>query len=96
MKEENNIGISEKIISMCNIPKEAALGFPVITIFGKNEVIIESYQGIIEYNDEIIRLRTKSGQLKVSGNKLNITYYTNDEMKILGIIDSVEYIRGSR
>lgn len=92
MKVEKNIGISEKIISMCNIPKEAALGYPVITISGKSEVIVESYQGIIEYNDEVIRLRTKSGQVKVCGEKLNITYYTNDEMKILGKIDSLEYV----
>lgn len=92
MKEEKNGRISEKLISICSIPQEAALGYPIITISGKSEVIVESYLGIIEYNDEIIRLRTKSGQLKVKGRKLNITYYTNDEMKIIGKIDSVEYM----
>ncbi len=84
--------VAEKLITMCSIPKEAALGLPVITISGKSEVVVESYRGIIEYNDNVIRLRTKSGQLRVSGCELNITYYSNDEMKITGKISAIEYI----
>lgn len=89
---EKHERVAEKIISMCSIPKEAALGLPIITISGKSEVVVESYRGIIEYNDKIIRLRTKCGQLKLSGLELNITYYSNDEMKITGKISVVEYI----
>lgn len=89
-KEENSM--KEKFIEACNIPKDAALGFPIITLVGKKEVYIESYRGILEYNHEMIRVLTKLGQIKIKGGNLEVSYYTNDEMKITGIIHKVEYM----
>lgn len=88
-KQEHSV--KEKFIEVCNIPKDAALGFPIITVVGKKEVYIESYRGILEYNHENIRVLTKLGQIKIKGKNLEVDYYTNDEMKITGIILSVEY-----
>lgn len=89
--KDDSTSIAEKLITICSIPKEVALGLPIITISGRSEVIVENYNGIIEYDDKVIRLRTKSGQLKISGIGLNIIYYGNDEMKITGKITIVEY-----
>ena len=44
-----------------------------------------------EYTDQIIRLQSKSGQIKITGKKLEVIYYTNDEMKIHGQIRTIEY-----
>lgn len=90
-RKEKDHSVKEKFIEACNIPKDAALGFPIITVVGKKEVYIESYRGILEYNHEIIRVLTKLGQIKIKGNRLEVDYYTNDEMKITGLISSVEY-----
>lgn len=83
--------MKEKFVEACNMPKDAALGLPIITLIGKKEVVIESYRGILEYTPDLIRVLTKLGQIKIKGQKLNVGYYTNDEMKITGIITSVEY-----
>lgn len=90
-KKEKDHSVKEKFIEACNIPKDAALGFPIITLVGKKEVYIESYRGILEYNHEMIRVLTKLGQIKIKGKTLEVDYYTNDEMKITGTILSVEY-----
>ena len=74
-----------------NLPKDVVLGVPILTMTGRMELCIENYKGIIEYTDILIRVRSKSGQIKVSGKRMQIEYYTNDEMKITGYIKSVEY-----
>lgn len=73
-----------------DIPMDLLLGTPVIQLFGNHELNIENHYGIIEYEDSIIRIRTKTGQLKIFGKKLQIDYYTNTDMKIKGSIHRID------
>lgn len=92
MERKQESSLKEKIVSACNIPSDVVLGYPIITMTGNRSVVIESYRGIIEYRVDMIRIQTKSGQIKVLGKSLNIEYYTSDEMKIEGCIASIEFI----
>lgn len=83
--------LKQKMAEATNLPKDVVLGIPILTLIGKMELCIENYRGIIEYTDVLIRLQSKSGQIRVSGKRLQIEYYTNDEMKITGYIQSIEY-----
>lgn len=83
--------LKQKMAEATNLPKDVVLGIPILTLTGKMELCIENYRGIIEYTDVLIRLQSKSGQIRVSGKRLQIEYYTNDEMKITGYIQSIEY-----
>lgn len=76
--------IREKLASAASMPKDVVLGASVVTMLGRNEVSIENYRGIIEYTDTLIRVQTKSGQIRLTGKRLQIEYYTNDEMKVTG------------
>lgn len=82
----------EKMIEAVQVPKDAALGYPITSIMGKQEVCIENYRGILEYTQELVRLQSKIGQIKIIGTNLQIEYYTNDEMKIKGNIATVEFL----
>lgn len=81
----------EKAAEMSGVPKDVAMGFPILTITGTNDLCVENYRGMTEYTDQIIRLQSKSGQIKITGKKLEVIYYTNDEMKIHGHIRTIEY-----
>lgn len=83
--------IKERLAAAANMPKDVILGVPVVTVTGTGEVCIENYTGILEYTDMIVRIRAKGTQIKISGRRLQIEYYTNDEMKITGAIHSLEY-----
>ena len=92
MKSENsNHSLREKLSDLSELPGDVSMGLPVLTMVGQVELNIENYRGMIEYTDVLIRVSTKSGQIRVNGRGLKIAYYTNDEMKINGRIESIEY-----
>lgn len=62
-----------------------------MSITGQQEILIENYRGILEYTKNHISLQTKTCRLVIRGKDLNINYYTNEEMKITGRIESVFY-----
>ncbi len=92
VNEKQQTSFKEKIAEVCNIPKDAILGYSIMTVIGKGEIRLENHRGILEYNNETIRIMTKLGQIKINGNRLNILHYTNDEMKIVGNIISLEFV----
>lgn len=92
-RESESEKIKEKLAAAASMPKDVVLGAAVVTVIGDGEVCIENYRGIIEYTDVLIRVQTKSCQIKLQGKQLQIEYYTNDEMKIRGRILSLEYCK---
>lgn len=89
---KSNHVIKQKVAEAYEMPKDVILGLPLLTILGERELTLENYSGIIEYTDTLIRIRTKAGQIKVNGKNLHVDYYTNDEMKMHGRIDSIEFM----
>lgn len=85
--------MKERIAEISELPKDVVLGMPVATMLGQTELCLENYAGIIEYTEELIRIRIKHGQMKIIGKNLNVSYYTNDDMKITGCIECIEYQR---
>lgn len=88
--------IRERLASAASMPKDVVLGASIITITGMTEICVENYRGITEYTDCMVRLQTKEGQLKITGKRLNIQYYTNDEMKITGAVEKIEFSGGRK
>ena len=82
----------ENLSSRLKLPSDILAGAPIITAIGKSEVCVENYKGIIEYNTTQIKILTKIGSVHIVGKNLNISYFTSDEMKITGIIQSISYI----
>lgn len=73
------------------LPKDVVKKAAITTVTGNSEICIENYRGILEYQDTLVRIQTKTGQIRVRGIKLAVLYYTDDEMLITGNIESIEY-----
>ena len=86
--------LKTRITDASGMPKDVVLGVPLVTIIGQDEVCVENYRGILEYTDKLIRVQTKLGKIHVLGRSLQIEYYTNDEMKIVGHITQIELQEG--
>ena len=83
--------VKSKIAEKLNIPEDIAEGLPIVTVTGKNEIYVENYKGIIEYSQNCFRIQTKVNRITFSGKNLEIIYYTNADMKIVGDIETIGY-----
>ncbi len=81
----------EKVVTNLELPKDLMLGASVLTVTGRGEALISNYKGILEYRDSFIKVQTKNCRIQISGANLAIDYYTNEEMKISGLIEQILY-----
>ena len=88
-KKRNNRSASV-IDSILDVPKEVVTGLPKITILGFNEMLIENYKGILEYEEFYIRVNTFIGVININGFNFNIKNMTEDDILITGQIDSID------
>jgi len=82
----------ELMVESLKLPKDSMLGASIVTITGNSEVFVENYRGILEYSRETILLQGKTCKIELTGKKLNIVYYTNEDMKISGRISAIRYL----
>ena len=82
-----------RINRMLEIPKETYTNEPKLTITGFNELIIENYKGIIEYEDYYIKISTFIGCININGFNLKLENMSEDDIKINGKIESLDIER---
>ena len=83
----------KKIEEILEIPKELYCNIPNIIITGFEEMVIENYKGILEYENYIIRINTAIGIINIHGIDLKLEKMMEDNIKIIGKIDSIELER---
>ena len=66
---------------------------PKFTITGFEEVIVENYKGILEYEDFFVRISTYVGIVNINGFNLKLETMTNDDIKVNGKIESIDIER---
>ena len=81
----------ESISSSLHIPADVIASAPVLMATGKTHITLENYKSIIEYNGNVIRVQTKQCKISIEGKRLNIDYFTNEEMRISGLIETIRY-----
>ena len=80
----------DKILEM---PEEIYTNIPKVTITGFNEMILENYKGILEYEEFFASISTHIGIVNINGFNINLEKMTNDDIKITGKIESIELER---
>lgn len=83
--------VKKNVVEGLDLPKDIMYGAVIVTAMGPFEAYIENYKGIMEYTEDKIKIQTKNCRLEILGKKLLISYYTNEEMKITGTIQAINY-----
>ena len=94
MRRRQNRKIKQKqnrFEEILEIPKEITTKTPKLTIMGFQELLVENYKTILEYQDFYIRLSTYIGIININGFELNLNEMTNDDILITGKIESIDF-----
>lgn len=91
MSKRKSFKIREQVIEQLELPKDFLLGEAIVTVTGRRELLIENYKGILNYEDSFIKIQAKNCRIIINGRHLSIDYYTNEEMKISGFFEQIQY-----
>lgn len=93
-KSAKNIAknIKENVYKSLDLPSEIAFNIPLITVTGRNKIIIENFKAILEYSTTTIRLNTSCGIFKIEGKNLCLKELTKNMIFVQGILTKFEYI----
>lgn len=82
-----------KIDKILELPQEVYSDIPKVVITGFDEMIIENFKGILEYEEFFVRINTHIGIININGFNLNLENMTNDDIKVTGKIESIDIER---
>lgn len=82
----------QKLHGILDIPPSAMGGIPQIELAGNREAVIDGCQGILEYDENIIKLAAGKMSVKFTGRNLQIKVLTHDSAVIEGFISNIEFI----
>ena len=80
----------KRINDMLEMPKEIVSNIPKLTILGFNEILIENYKGILEYEEFYVKVNTHIGIVNINGFNLKLNQMTEEDILIKGKIDSID------
>ena len=82
----------QQVADTLKLPKDLARGEALVSIMGRSEVFIENYKGILECAEHQVVIASGDCKIMLQGKNLNIAYYTDEEMKIQGSIQTISFV----
>ena len=80
-----------KITAFLEMPEEIISDKPRITILGFDELVIENYKNILEYDEIFIKVNTYIGAINISGVNLKLIQMNKEDIMVTGKIDSIDF-----
>ena len=74
------MGRRKRFNDILEIPKEIYTNIPNFIITGFEDMIIENYKGILEYEDYYVRVNTYIGIVNIHGTNLRLEKMTEDNI----------------
>ena len=84
-----------KFAQMLDMPRELDKRQTKVTIVSFDEILIENYKGIMEYEEFFVKINTEIGVININGFNLNLEQMTNEDILVKGVINSIDLERVS-
>lgn len=91
-EETVKAGGRSKLASFFEMPEAAMGSISHIEISGNTEAIVDGCQGVLQYDENVIKLNTAKMVVKFTGKRLQIKCMTNENAIISGYITGVEFL----
>lgn len=91
MRKQRKARKQNRFEELLEIPKEISSMEPKLTIIGFNEMLIENYKTILEYQEFYIRISTHIGIININGFNLSLNEMRADDILVKGKIESIDF-----
>mgnify|MGYP002509230904 CR=1 FL=1 len=81
----------KRMSEFLEIPREVLSKTPKITITGFDEILIENYKAILEYEDFFVRINTNIGIIHINGFNLKLDQMTDNDILVTGKIENLDF-----
>ena len=86
------MGLRRNVTEALELPKEILLNLPLLTLIGREDVTIENYKGILEYSEDVVRISTAAGVVRLRGKSFCLKQMTAECIVITGSVESLEFL----
>ena len=86
--------LRRKVGELLEMPVEITSDLPKITISGFEEVMIENFIGILEYEEFFIRIKTYIGNVIINGFNMKLNQLNSEDIMIQGMISNISFEKG--
>lgn len=87
-KKNKAVRVSEAL----DVPLDAVADLPRLELTGQNELNIENLRGILDYDENSLKLNTRAGIIKIDGSELLLASVTDESVCLKGNIIRIEFI----
>ncbi len=81
-----------RLNELLDIPATALSGVPQIELAGNREALVDGCQGVLEYNEAVIKLATGNMSIRFTGRDLQLKVLTHTSAVVVGFITGIEFI----
>lgn len=83
-----------RVGDLLEMPVEVTSELPKITMSGFDEVVIENFVGILEYEEFFVRVKTYIGNVIINGFNMKLTQLNSEDIMVKGIISNISFEKG--
>lgn len=80
------------VSEVLELPKDVVLDLPKIIMTGNIGLNISNHKGIIEYTQEVLRINSSIGIIKILGSNMELKTILSEEIIVIGLIEKLEII----
>ena len=84
--------IKKTITEAAGLPKEITLNLPLITLWGKDEILIENHKGLALAEDFLFKIKSSLGIIEITGKNLYLKEISPDFIRLTGSLEKLEFL----
>lgn len=74
------------------MPSEIIFNIPLISIYGDKQIVIENFKNVVQYSNNVIRLNSNIGVIKITGKNLLLKELTKTKIIVNGVVNCLQFV----
>ncbi|WP_406677969.1 sporulation protein YqfC [Moorella sp. ACPs] len=84
--------LERAVTEYLELPADAVLDLPRLTLVGNSRLVVENHRGISEYQPDLVRLKLSTGELEIKGTGILLREIKPDAIALEGTIQSLRFL----